>query len=317
MRIGWEVPGPNDTPWIVPLGTADRVRAQETYDLMARAIAAFEASPEVSPFSSKFDAFLKGNAKLSPAEMSGYALFNGQGRCFRCHVDPKGDPRPLFTDNTTSNLGIPKNPALAYYTQTKPDQYGYIGDPEGLAFVDLGVGGFLRSPENGNDAWRSLASNFDVRFRTVTARNADKRLYPEFLKAYGQNGYFKSLKEFVHFYNTRDTLPHCEVHDRIADQRHEHLAVAEDEFIVRDERCRCRHFHRRRHSCRSVSVGQFRAAALWQFGGYGPYNAANGAYQFQIGADLLERRRVPAILCITSAAGCPLIPKWRKGIGRA
>jgi hypothetical protein len=24
-----------------------------------------------------------------------------------------------------------------------------------------------------------------------------------------ENGYFKSLKEFVHFYNTRDTLPHC------------------------------------------------------------------------------------------------------------
>jgi cytochrome c peroxidase len=23
------------------------------------------------------------------------------------------------------------------------------------------------------------------------------------------NGYFKSLKEVVHFYNTRDSLPHC------------------------------------------------------------------------------------------------------------
>ncbi len=54
-RIGSEFPGPNDTPWIVPLSTADRVRAQETFDLMARAIAAFEASPEVSPFSSKLD----------------------------------------------------------------------------------------------------------------------------------------------------------------------------------------------------------------------------------------------------------------------
>jgi cytochrome c peroxidase len=30
-----------------------------------------------------------------------------------------------------------------------------------------------------------------------------------FVKAYGENGYFKSLKEFVHFYNTRDVLPHC------------------------------------------------------------------------------------------------------------
>jgi cytochrome c peroxidase len=208
-RIGSEVPGPNDTPWIVPLATADRVRVQYTFDLMAHAIAAYEASPEVSPFSSKFDAFLAGKAKLGPVEMRGYALFNSRARCNRCHVDPNGDPRPLFTDNTTSNLGIPKNPVLAYYTQTKPDQYGYIGDPEGLAFVDLGVGGFLRSPENGNDAWRSLASNFDGRFRTVTVRNVDKRPYPGFVKAYGDNGYFKSLKEFVHFYNTRDVLPHC------------------------------------------------------------------------------------------------------------
>jgi cytochrome c peroxidase len=119
------------------------------------------------------------------------------------------DPRPLFTDNTTSNLGIPKNPALAYYTQTKPDQYGYVGDPQGQAFVDLGVGGFLTSPENGNAAWRALAPEFDGRFRTVTIRNVDKRPYPGFVKAYGENGYFKSLKEIVHFYNTRDVLPHC------------------------------------------------------------------------------------------------------------
>jgi cytochrome c peroxidase len=208
-RIGSEVPGPNDTPWIVPLATADRVRAQQTFDLMARAIAAFEASPEVSPFSSKFDAFLAGKIKLSATEMRGYTLFNGQARCFACHVDPKGDPRPLFTDNTTSNLGVPTNPALAYYTQTKPDRFGYAADPEGRAFIDLGVGDFLRSPENGNAAWHALAPKFDGRFRTVTVRNVDKRPYTGFVKAYAQNGYFKSLKEIVHFYNTRDTLPHC------------------------------------------------------------------------------------------------------------
>ena len=31
----------------------------------------------------------------------------------------------------------------------------------------------------------------------------------DFVKAFGHNGYFKSLKEIVHFYNTRDTLPVC------------------------------------------------------------------------------------------------------------
>jgi predicted porin len=35
-----------------------------------------------------------------------------------------------------------------------------------------------------------------------------------------------------------------------------------------------------------VSVGHFRAAALWQFGGYGQNNASDGAYQFQAGADI-------------------------------
>jgi predicted porin len=35
-----------------------------------------------------------------------------------------------------------------------------------------------------------------------------------------------------------------------------------------------------------VNVGQFRAAALWQFGGYAQNNASNGAYQFQAGADI-------------------------------
>jgi predicted porin len=35
-----------------------------------------------------------------------------------------------------------------------------------------------------------------------------------------------------------------------------------------------------------VNLGHFRAAALWQFGGYAQNNAANGAYQFQAGADI-------------------------------
>src|SRR6267143_430399 len=35
-----------------------------------------------------------------------------------------------------------------------------------------------------------------------------------------------------------------------------------------------------------VNVGQFRAAALWQFGGYAQNNASDGAYQFQAGGDI-------------------------------
>ena len=62
-----------------------------------------------------------------------------------CHVD-QGE-RPLFTDNTTANLGVPRNPALSYYKETQPDKLGYVVNSAGEAVADLGVGNFLRSPE--------------------------------------------------------------------------------------------------------------------------------------------------------------------------
>ncbi len=211
LRIGSEVPGPNQTPYVVPLKTRDRVQVQYTFDAMAQAIAAFEASPQVSPFTSKFDAFLAGKAKLTPSELRGYALFNGNARCNTCHIDPKGDKRPLFTDQTTGNLGLPKNTAMAYYSQTHPDKYGLVVDPEGKAFVDYAVGAYLRSVENGVLPWKKLATEFDGRFRVATLRNVDMRPSPSYVKAYMHNGYLKSLKEVVHFYNTRDTLKKCAI----------------------------------------------------------------------------------------------------------
>ena len=41
-----------------------------------------------------------------------------------------------------------------------------------------------------------------------------------------------------------------------------------------------------RHSTSLNRPWPLRAAALWQFGGYAQNNASNGAYQFQIGADI-------------------------------
>ena len=41
----------------------------------------------------------------------------------------------------------------------------------------------------------------------------DKRPSSDFVKAYGNNGYFKSLKAIVHFYNTRDALTRCQPND--------------------------------------------------------------------------------------------------------
>ena len=80
----------------------------------------------------------------------------------------------------------------------------------------LGLGAFLY-PVNGlppgnrgpgsNGAGDFLAINGT--FKAPTLRNVDKRPYPEFVKAYMHNGVFRSLKEVVHFYNTRNltTVP--------------------------------------------------------------------------------------------------------------
>jgi cytochrome c peroxidase len=188
---------------------------------MVLSIASFEASAEVSAFSSKFDAYLAGNATLSGAELTGYQLFNGKAHCNQCHLSgtavntpntlAAADVAPLFSDFTANNIGLPKNLALPYYCESKPDQFGYTANPMGFNFVDLGVGGMLTSvTENPNLLqWKQLAPFFNGTFQTATLRNVDKRPYPTFVKEYMHNGYLKSLKEVVHFYNTSQALPHC------------------------------------------------------------------------------------------------------------
>jgi len=183
-------------------------------------MASYEASPDVSAFSSKFDAYLAGNATLTTAELNGYTLFNGKARCNQCHLsgtavgslnsEVAADVAPLFTDFTANNIGLPKNLALPFYCENKPDQFGYTANPLGFAYVDLGVGAMLTGPNNPNPLqWKQLAPLFNGMFQTHTVRNADKRPRPDFVKDYMHNGYLKSLKEVVHFYNTSQALPRC------------------------------------------------------------------------------------------------------------
>lgn len=173
---------------------------QKAYDDIAQAIAAFEASSEVSAFSSKYDAYLAKRVDLTAQEKHGLQLFEGKARCSACHPSqpgPKGEP-PLFADFTYDNLGTPRNPDNPFYGETS-------ANPLGAAWVDPGLGGFLR----GRADWKGFARANLGRFRVPTLRNVDKRPRPDFVKAYGHNGVFKSLKEVVHFYNTRDTLALC------------------------------------------------------------------------------------------------------------
>jgi len=218
-------PPPASDPLPVHLSPEDRGRSNGTYDQFALAIAAYEAAPDISPFSSKFDLALAQSDRrvLSPEEQAGWELFRGKARCNTCHLDGTANlnrsmmlsdaasAAPLFTDFTSSNLGVPRNPAIPFFNKNKPDQFGYTANPAGLTFVDRGVGGFLSDPQlNPNSDWAPLASQFEGKFQVSTLRNVDKRPRPDFVKAYMHNGYFKSLKEVVHFYNTRDKLPRCE-----------------------------------------------------------------------------------------------------------
>jgi len=175
---------------VVNLSFGDRAKSEMAYDNIALSIAAYEASPEVNAFTSKYDYSLKGNYKLTKLERKGFALFQGKGKCKLCHIS--NGQEALFTDYSFDNLGVPKN----------PENPVYIYNP---GFIDPGLGGFLKAagyPEEIYDLeWG--------KHKVPTLRNVDLRSDPDFVKTYGHNGYFKSLEGIVHFYNTRDVLPTC------------------------------------------------------------------------------------------------------------
>ena len=212
-------PPPANDSMPVHLDPLDRGRIAATFDQMAQSIASYEASAEVTTFTSKFDAVLAGKAQLSAQEQAGYDLFRGKAQCNACHRDGGPGEDPLFTDFTASNIGTPANPRLPYYVEQRPDALGYVANPAGLSFVDGGVGTFLTKgqqlsqPSAVDSRWLRLAPDNQARFQVPTLRNVDRRPSPTFVKAYGHNGYFTNLKSIVHFYNTRDVLPRCRPDD--------------------------------------------------------------------------------------------------------
>jgi len=173
-------------------GSAACADVAAAYDQIALSIAAYEGSPEVNAFSSRYDAYLGGAPSLTAQELRGLALFEGKGKCALCHVPP------LFTDYTFDNLGVPRNPMNPFYFEPR-------WNPEGTAWVDPGLAGFLATrPE-----WTALAAENLGKHKVPTLRNVDRRPSRFFVKAFAHNGFFKGLGSIVHFYNTRDVLPEC------------------------------------------------------------------------------------------------------------
>ncbi|HKI88338.1 MAG TPA: cytochrome c peroxidase [Draconibacterium sp.] len=178
----------------------------KNYDRIGLAISAYEGSDEVNPFSSKYDAYLRGEAELTEQEAWGLALFEDKekGNCAACHPGSDDDElMPLFTDFTYDNLGVPKNPENPFYNMDEVYlDNGSPINPAGKDWVDLGLGGFLEN--HSNPAWAAMAGENMGKHKVPTLRNVGKKNGNGFVKAYMHNGVFKSLKEVVHFYNTRD-----------------------------------------------------------------------------------------------------------------
>ena len=108
-----------------------------------------------------------------------------KGDCAACHPSKPGEDGrpPLFTDFTYDNLGVPKNPENPFYYL--PKEF----NPAGVDFVDLGLGGVLNKPEENG------------KFKVPSLRNI------AITGPYFHNGFFKTLRQVVVFYNTRDVGP--------------------------------------------------------------------------------------------------------------
>jgi cytochrome c peroxidase len=145
------------------------------------------------PYTSKYDHWLEGRARLSDSELRGLKLFNDpdKANCAGCHTSAPtldGLP-PLFTDHQYEALGAPRNAALARN-----------GDP---GYFDLGVCGPHRTDIAEQTQYCGM-------FTTPSLRNSATR------RVFFHNGVFRSLEQVLDFYNFRDTNPE-KIYPRAAD----------------------------------------------------------------------------------------------------
>ena len=196
------------------------------YDDVADAIAAYEKSEEVNPFSSKFDHVMAGEASFTATESAGWAVFRGAGQCSSCHHIPTmggggmggggmggggmggggmggggmggggcgsggcdcGNCGGLFTDHGYWNLGSPKNPENPFYSQPE----GVKFNPLQFDWIDYGLGAVLQA--RGVEGYESQMG----KVKTPTLRNV------AVTAPYMRNGEFEDLMTVIHFYNVRD-----------------------------------------------------------------------------------------------------------------
>jgi len=166
---------------------------------MGEALAAFETEdPGFTPFSSKYDYFLKGQATLTAQEQNGLALFNSatKGNCGACHPSTSADgvKPPMFTDYSYDNLGVPRNSLIPANGPSAPS-YTPVNSTDGVqTYYDLGVCGPFR--EQTLDFFSNCGQ-----FKVPTLRNI------AVTGPYFHNGRFTTLVDAIGFYVRRDTNP--------------------------------------------------------------------------------------------------------------
>ncbi len=150
--------------------------AERAYAAMTKAIAAYELTGEVSPFDSKYDRSLRGEATFSDEEARGRDLFFSREKasCSECHLSNKGGAagKEVFSNFKYYNLGVPANRTVRGLNGAKPDD------------LDKGL--------SANPAISGVSQ--DGKFKVPTLRNV------AITGPYMHNGLFKELRTVLLFH---------------------------------------------------------------------------------------------------------------------
>jgi cytochrome c peroxidase len=150
------------------------------------ALEAYLKSDEMTPASSKYDAYVRGEATLTEQERRGLELFKDRrhGACSGCHRLAETSSNPaesMFTDYGYDAVALPRNRDLPANRDA--------------AYFDLGL------CERKDTTTPSTDERFCSNFRTPSLRNVAVR------QSFGHNGVYKQLRDVVAFYASRAVAP--------------------------------------------------------------------------------------------------------------
>ncbi|HEX4403361.1 MAG TPA: cytochrome c peroxidase [Polyangia bacterium] len=150
------------------------------------ALEAFLTSDEMTPQSSKYDAYVRGEATLTAQEKLGLEVFKDRrrGACSGCHrmaETSTNAAESMFTDYGYDAIAVPRNRELPA--------------SRAAASFDLGL------CERRDTKVPSIDAKWCSSFRTPSLRNVAVR------ESFGHNGVFKSLRDVVTFYSRRAVAP--------------------------------------------------------------------------------------------------------------